>query len=192
MPGRALAWLWLHEWEWVRSGGNTLAWFPLAFTGPCSSAIAFSSYVQSWLPCLLSQGRCPRSYPAGAARAPAGTAGVKKACGFLRDFLPKPHASSTQIKPSRLRAASPDWTMSLCSLSRDSADQTQRERPLGMTRCCWRLCSGAGSQELTARTQLASRPWVPVSGGCLLEAAAAGLLLLWTSTPSSLLFINDH
>lgn len=192
MPGRALAWLWLHEWEWVRSGGNTLAWFPLAFTAPCSSAIAFSPYVQSRLPWLLSQGLRPRSSPAGAARVLAGTAGVKEACDFWGDFLPKPHSSSMQVKPSRLRAAFPDWRTSLCSLSRDSADQTQRERPLGNTHHRWCLCPEAGSQELTSQTQLASQPLVHVRGGCLLEAATADLLRLSISTPASLIFIKDH
>lgn len=161
MPGRALAWLWLHEWEWVRSGGNTLACFSLAFTGPCSSVIAFSPYVQSWLPCPQGkEERCPRSSLAGAARVPAGATRVKKTC-------PKAQASGVPVKPPRFKAASPDWTMSLLSLQ-GLAGQTQRERPLGTT-CrhgCLRLGAGSKSWQLGHRLH-PSRGCVSVGAACL-------------------------
>lgn len=191
MPGRALAWLWLHEWEWVRSGGNTLAWFPLAFSGPCSSAIAFSPYIQSWLPSLLIHGLHPKSSLAEAAGAPAGVAGVKKACNFCGDFLPKPHTSSMQIKSSRWRAASWLNDVSVLPLSGQCwpnlAEETTWDNWLLLTSLPSSWKPRADSSDAACILAVGTHLW-----GSVLEAATAGLLDLWISTPSSLIFVNDH
>lgn len=84
--------------------------------------LIFAPYVQNW-----SQGQHPRSSLAVGTWSPAGMTRVKRACDFHGLFLLKLHTSIMQTKLSRLRAASSDWTMSLCSLSQDSTDQTTWE-----------------------------------------------------------------
>lgn len=155
--------------------------FPWHSPGLCSSAIILAPYMQNCLPCLLSQGQYPRSSLAGGPWAPAGMTRVKRACDFHGLFLLKLQASSMQTKPCRLRAASPDWTMPLRSLSGQ-----HWPNHLGWLAHCWWLCPEVGSQNVTAQMQFASQLWVHVSGGLLPEAASADQLYLWISNPSFL------
>lgn len=154
--------------------------FPWRSPGLCSSAIILAPFVQNCLPCLLSQGQHPKSSLAGEYEHLLAWPGLRVFHGL---FFLKLHESSMQTKPSRLRAASPDWTMSLSSLSGQ-----HWPNHLGWLAHHWRLCPGAGSQNLTAQVQFASWLWVHVRGVfCLRQPQPQQpQLYLWISSPSFL------